>query len=149
MYTPPGYERGSASYPVLYLIHGGGDEDSGWSTIGRAGFILDNLIAAGKAKPMIVVMPNGAISLPGAAAGRGASTPEELAQRMVTLSRQHDMFVSDLLTGIIPYVEQNYRVLASRTSRFGYSSRSEGKQSSARPAGCVLHAVGFTPTGGR
>jgi enterochelin esterase family protein len=117
VYTPPGYERGGERYPVLYLIHGGGDEDSGWSTIGRAGFILDNLIAAGKAKPMIVVMPNGAISLPGAVAGRGASTPEELARRMATLSRQHDMFVSDLLTGIIPCVEQNYRVLASRENR--------------------------------
>ena len=79
VYTPPGYERGNTKYPVLYLIHGGGDEDSGWSTIGNAGFILDNLIAAGKAKPMLVVMPNGSITLPGVAnpmgGGRGAATP--------------------------------------------------------------------------
>ena len=59
VYTPPGYEGGKAAYPVFYLLHGGGDEDSGWSTIGRAGFVLDNLLAEKKAQPMIVVMPNG------------------------------------------------------------------------------------------
>src|SRR5262249_46449961 len=61
VYTPPGYEGGSEKYPVFYLLHGGGDEASGWSTIGRAGFIVDNLIAANKAIPMIVVMPNGSL----------------------------------------------------------------------------------------
>jgi hypothetical protein len=75
VYTPPGYERGNQKYPVLYLIHGGGDEDSGWSTIGRAGFILDNLLAAGKIKPMIVVMPNGSISLPGVTNPMGGAPP--------------------------------------------------------------------------
>ena len=64
VYTPPGYEGASEKYPVFYLLHGGGDEDSGWSTIGRAGFILDNLIAAKKAVPMIVVMPNGSLPMP-------------------------------------------------------------------------------------
>ena len=64
VYTPPGYEGGDEKYPVFYLLHGGGDEDSGWSTIGRAGFILDNLIAAKKAVPMIVVMPNGSLPPP-------------------------------------------------------------------------------------
>ena len=54
IYTPPGYDSSEARYPVLYLLHGGGDEDSGWSTIGRAGFILDNLLADRKAKPMLV-----------------------------------------------------------------------------------------------
>src|SRR5215813_13051297 len=57
--TFPGYDNGKERYPVFYLLHGGGDEDSGWSTIGRAGFIIDNLIAEKKAQPMIVVMPNG------------------------------------------------------------------------------------------
>ena len=121
VYTPSGYERGSAKYPVLYLIHGGGDEDSGWSTIGRAGFILDNLLAAGKIKPMIVVMPNGSITLPGVTnpmgGGRGAATPEAVAARIATISKLHDAFVSDLLTGIIPHVEATYRVLATRESR--------------------------------
>src|SRR5262249_11777052 len=64
VYTPPGYDGGTTRYPVFYLLHGGGDEDSGWSTIGRAGFILDNLIAEKKARPMIVVMPNGSMPRP-------------------------------------------------------------------------------------
>ena len=59
VYTPPGYETGSGNYPVFYLLHGAGDSDDSWTSVGRAGFILDNLIAAGKAKPMIVVMPAG------------------------------------------------------------------------------------------
>ena len=120
VYTPPGYERGDQKYPVLYLIHGGGDEDSGWSTIGRAGFILDNLLAAGKVKPMIVVMPNGSISLPGVANPMGGgrpTTPEAIAARIRTIAKLHDTFVSDLLTSIIPHVEQTYRVLATRENR--------------------------------
>ena len=69
--NPPGYEGGSETYPVFYLLHGGGDDDSGWSTIGRAGFILDNLIATRKAVSMIVVMPNGRLPRPaGMSAGR-------------------------------------------------------------------------------
>jgi enterochelin esterase-like enzyme len=59
VYTPPGYESGTAKYPVFYLLHGGGGDEDAWTTMGRANIILDNLIAAGKAKPMIVVMPNG------------------------------------------------------------------------------------------
>src|SRR5580658_813732 len=123
VYTPPGYESGNQKYPVLYLIHGGGDEDSGWSTIGRAGFILDNLLAAGKIKPMIVVMPNGSISLPGVNSpmgGGGAArpaTPEATAARIAAISKLHDAFVGDLLTGIIPYVEKTYRVPATRENR--------------------------------
>ncbi len=59
IYRPYGYEKGTASCPVFYLIHGGGETDSSWSTVGRAGDILDSLIAAGKAQPMIIVMPAG------------------------------------------------------------------------------------------
>ncbi len=120
VYTPPAYEHGNQKYPVLYLIHGGGDEDSGWSTIGRAGFILDNLLAAGKIKPMIVVMPHGSISLPGVANPMGGgrpATPEGAAARIAAISKLHDAFVSDLPTSIIPYVEQTYRVLATRENR--------------------------------
>jgi len=69
VYTPPGYERSNARYPVFYLVHGGGDEDSGWTTIGRANFIMDNLLASLKAKPMVVVMPNGSVTLPGVSMG--------------------------------------------------------------------------------
>ena len=59
VYTPPGYETNTQKYPVLYLLHGGGGDEDAWLTMGRANIIIDNLIAAGKAKPMIVVMPNG------------------------------------------------------------------------------------------
>ena len=59
VYTPPGYEASKAIYPVLYLLHGGGGDEDAWTTMGRANVIMDNLIAQGKAKPMIVVMPNG------------------------------------------------------------------------------------------
>src|SRR5206468_4214943 len=59
VYTPPGYESGKGRFPVFYLLHGAGDCDQAWTSVGRAGFILDNLIAAGKAKPMVIVMPGG------------------------------------------------------------------------------------------
>ena len=59
VYTPPGYEKNRDTYPVFYLLHGAFDGDDSWSTVGRAGFIVDNLIAAGDARPMIVVMPDG------------------------------------------------------------------------------------------
>jgi enterochelin esterase family protein len=59
VYTPPDYFTSNARYPVIYLLHGGGGDEDAWVTMGRANIILDNLIAAGKAKPMIVVMPNG------------------------------------------------------------------------------------------
>ena len=59
IYTPPGYDKNNDKYPVFYLLHGAGDSDDSWTSVGRAGFILDNLIAAKKAKPMIIVMPAG------------------------------------------------------------------------------------------
>jgi enterochelin esterase family protein len=106
VYVPPGYDNGKDRYPVLYLLHGGGDEDSGWSTIGRAGFILDNLLAEKKAKPMIVVMPNG--SLP-----RPAKLPEGADARAALQER----FTNELLKDILPFVEKNYRALADSDNR--------------------------------
>ncbi|GAA4471064.1 alpha/beta hydrolase-fold protein [Nibrella saemangeumensis] len=106
VYTPPGYEKGTTKYPVFYLLHGGGDDDSGWPTIGRANFILDNLIAAGKAKPMIVVMPNG--SMPASVMG------QDPAQRM---NKMTTAFTDELLKNVIPHVEKNYRVLPGRENR--------------------------------
>ncbi|MCW5969765.1 MAG: hypothetical protein KIT57_14760 [Blastocatellales bacterium] len=109
VYTPPDYDRSSAKYPVFYLLHGGGDEDSGWSTIGRAGFILDNLIAAGKAKPMIVVMPNGSLPRPPVVPG---APPNPAA----TAAFQ-ERFVSELLKDVVPFVEKNFRVLTGSANR--------------------------------
>jgi len=120
VYTPPEYDGSEEAYPVLYLIHGGGDDDLAWSTIGRAGFILDNLLAAGKIKPMIVVMPNGRVG-PSVfnlrLTGADRNSPDAIKARIDTISRQHDLFVADLLTTIIPTVETRYRVLSTRDHR--------------------------------
>src|SRR5690349_11575926 len=105
VYTPPNYRRGRA-YPVLYLIHGGGDADESWSTVGRAGFILDNLIAAGRARPMVVAMPAG-----GVGTGAGAHSAP------MTSDAAQDPFTRDLLESIVPYVEANYDVSARPEDR--------------------------------
>ena len=72
IYTPPGYDRGNTRYPVLYLLHGAGNIDSSWMLTGRANYILDNLIAEKKAKPMIIVTPLGYARM-GVGTGPGAS----------------------------------------------------------------------------
>lgn len=100
VYTPPGYDQSRRDYPVFYLLHGGGDEDSGWSTIGRAGFILDNLIAAGEAEPMIVVMPNGSLPALNLADDASDETRETAQFR----------FESELMNDVIPAVEKHFRV---------------------------------------
>ena len=110
LYLPPGYSKTSASYPVLYLIHGGGDTAISWSTAGRANDILDNLIAEKRVKPMIVVMPSG-------------WTPK--GGQVMTSDATKDPFTSELIKDIIPYVEANYRVLANPDSR-GISGLSMG-----------------------
>ena len=115
VYTPPGYETSRDRYPVLYLLHGAGDVDSSWSTVGRAGVILDNLIATNKARPMIVVMPAGHVN--GAGAAVGGPPPAVGAQGTAGIGAGPDPFVSDFLTDLMPYVEKNYRVLTDRHSR--------------------------------
>jgi enterochelin esterase-like enzyme len=105
VYTPPGYDSGKAKYPVLYLLHGSGQNETDWSDVGRANFILDNLIAEHKAKPMIVVMPFGhaqASHLSGVAAVPGTKPTA---------------FSEDLLDQIIPTVEKNFRVLTRPEDR--------------------------------
>ena len=89
VYTPPGYEANSTKYPVFYLLHGAGDSDDSWTSVGRAGFILDNLIADKKAKPMVVVMPAGH-TFRGQAAGRNADAGvrQRLHQRRRAVRRE-------------------------------------------------------------
>ncbi|CAN5122703.1 esterase family protein [soil metagenome] len=107
VYTPPGYEKGNTKYPIFYLLHGAGDDDSGWNTVGRAGFILDNLIAAGKAKPMIVVMPNGSMPMP----------PPTGMPDANMMNRMRSLFADEFLKEIMPTVEKTYRVLPNRENR--------------------------------
>jgi enterochelin esterase family protein len=99
VYTPPGYESGKGRFPVFYLLHGASDCDASWSTVGRAGFILDNLIATAKAKPMVVVMPAGHTG----PFRFGGSFGSE--------------FESDFVNDIMPAVEKRYRVLTARKDR--------------------------------
>jgi enterochelin esterase-like enzyme len=115
VYTPPGYEINRERYPVLYLLHGAGDVDDSWSSVGRAGFILDNLIAANKAKPMIVVMPAGHVNAAGAALG--GVVPAAAAQGMPGIGAGADPFANDFMADVMPYIEKNYRVLTDRQSR--------------------------------
>ena len=120
VYTPPGYDIDTDELPVLYLVHGGGDDDAAWHTIGRAGFILDNLLADGRVEPMIVVMPNGKIDVPGFTfflSEEEKQSPAAIQKRIETISRMHDTFVEDLLTTIIPTVERSYRVRTDREDR--------------------------------
>lgn len=106
VYTPPGYDGATEKYPVLYLLHGGGDEDSGWSTIGRAGFIMDNLLAEKKIKPMLVVMPNGSLPRP-ANVQPGPDGMAAVQQR----------FTNELMKDVIPHFEKNFRVIADANHR--------------------------------
>ena len=113
IYFPPGYDSGKERYPVFYLLHGGGDEDSGWSTIGRAGFILDNLIAEKKARPMIVVMPNGSLPRPANLPPPTPGAPPDPA----AAAAQQDRFTNELLKDVMPFVEKNYRALPGAANR--------------------------------
>ncbi len=107
VYTPPGYEQGKGRYPVFYLLHGAGDSDDSWTSVGRAGFILDNLIAAGKARPMVVVMPAGHTR----PFSFGGPLPPAIAEPA------RDEFVAEFTTDVMPYVERNYRVRKDRQNR--------------------------------
>lgn len=102
VYTPPGYEKGTATYPVLYLIHGGGDTAASWPTVGRAGDIMDNLIAEKRAVPMIVVMPSG-------------WTPS--GGQVMTSDATKDPFNGEMITDIIPHIQSTYRTMTTPESR--------------------------------
>ncbi len=117
VYTPAGYEGSTAKYPVLYLLHGSGGDEDAWPTMGIANVIMDNLIAQGKAKPMIVVMPNAywnetaSLDLggprtappPGVGSGGGA--------------QGYDANEKDIVGDLIPFVEKHFRALPGRENR--------------------------------
>jgi len=106
VYTPPGYNGAvRETYPVLYLMHGSGNDDRGWTVLGRVHYILDNLIAEQKAVPMVVVIPN----------GQYPRTPD----------RNYEAYEQDLIDAIIPAVEGEYRVKTDRLNR-GISGLSMG-----------------------
>jgi enterochelin esterase-like enzyme len=99
IYTPAGYDNNNGKYPVLYILHGGGEDERGWATQGKTDLILDNLIAEKKAKPMLVVMPDGNVDMP----GFGENSLK--------------MFEAELKQCIIPFVEKNYRAETDSKNR--------------------------------
>jgi enterochelin esterase-like enzyme len=102
IYTPPAYDSAvNSSYPVLYILHGGGEDERGWATQGKTDLILDNLIAAQKAKPMLVVMMDGNMS-GGGLAGFG--------------ERSLQLFERELKEAVMPVVEKNYRIAKGSTN---------------------------------
>jgi enterochelin esterase family protein len=141
VYTPPGYESGTQKYPVLYLLHGGGGDEDAWLTMGRANIIMDNLIAAGKAKPMIVVMPNGnatqsvsqgfgfgptparqQVTAPAPPPVQAAQAPAGGAGRAGGGGRGGPQpyagsYPESLVKDVIPFVEQRFRVQAAKDER--------------------------------
>ena len=109
VYTPPGYEAGSARYPVLYLLHGAGGDEDAWSDNGRATQIFDNLIAAGRMKPMIVVMPNG---------NAGQSGSQDYVTRPPPPTPLGaTAFPDSLVSDLIPWVDRTWRTLGDRENR--------------------------------
>src|SRR5437870_13749016 len=139
VYLPPGYETTSQKYPVLYLLHGGGGDEDAWLTMGRANIIMDNLIAAGKARPMIVVMPNGnatqtvsqgfgfgptpapqSVQAPApppmqaAAAQRGAGPG---GGRGAQPQPYEGSYPQSLVKDVIPFVEKTFRVINDKDNR--------------------------------
>ncbi len=144
VYTPPDYDKsGKKKYPVLYLQHGMGEDETGWGNQGRTGFIMDNLIAEGKALPFIIVMENGSVNFgggarpprpaqgapgqapaaapaqaagqPGAAGGQGAQRPG--AQGPGAGMNFAGQFQSILFDDLIPFIESNFRVMADQKHR--------------------------------
>lgn len=113
VYTPAGYEGGKDRYPVLYLLHGMGGDENAWSELGRAAQILDNLIAQGKALPMIVVMPNGNASQQAAP----GETSEGLKAPTTQLPKTMDGSFEASFPEIVNFIDSNYRTIPQKASR--------------------------------
>lgn len=113
IYTPPGYEKGSDKYPVLYLLHGMGGDEEAWMALGRTSQIIDNLIAQGKAKPMIIVMPNGNVSQEAAPGESSLGFYKPVFQLPQTM----DGKMEETFTDIMKFIEDNYRVYTDRSGR--------------------------------
>lgn len=142
VYTPPGYETSTARYPVLYLLHGGGGDEDAWTTMGRANIILDNLIAQGKAKPMLVVMPNGnATQIVSQGYAYGPTPPRQSVTAPAPPPVQaaqaaqgggpgrgpgrggrgpqvyEGSYPQSLVKEVVPFIERAYRVVANKDNR--------------------------------
>lgn len=113
IYTPAGYENSKTEYPVLYLLHGMGGDEEAWINLGRTSQILDNLISGGKAKPMLVVMPNGNVVQEAAPGESGLGLYKPTMQLPNTMDGKYEESFQD----IIKFVESNYRVIPKKSGR--------------------------------
>ena len=114
VYTPAGYDKGK-NYPVMYLLHGAGGDENAWSELGRAAQIMDNLIASGKAKPMIVVMPNGNTDCQAAPGewSRGMYQPSFMG----SVNQKPIATMDESFMDIVKYIESHYKVAKGKKSR--------------------------------
>lgn len=113
VYTPAGYETGGKRYPVLYLLHGMGGDEEAWISLGRTAQILDNLIAQGKAKPMIVVMPNGNASQEAAPGESSRGMVPPTMQLPKTMEGSYEQAFPE----IVKFIDKNYRTVKSKSGR--------------------------------
>jgi enterochelin esterase-like enzyme len=129
IYTPPGYDKDpSKKYPVFYLISGTTDTEEAWFKVGRSNLILDNLIAEGKAKPMIIVMPYGNIEARIAAQKGDPKPADPVARESADALGRMKSFAEDMIKNIIPYVDKTYRTIANKDHRaIGGFSRGGGQ----------------------
>jgi len=118
VYTPPAYDaQPKERYPVLYLQHGGGEDESGWTRQGKANFILDNLIAIGKAKPMIIVMANGYARRAGQSAPDLAGKPFGSPEMRKAMQDMMSAFEDDVTQALIPFIDATFRTIPDRDHR--------------------------------
>lgn len=129
VYTPPGYEKNpTKNFPVFYLISGTTDTEEDWFKVGRTNLILDNLIAEGKVKPMIIVMPYGNVEARIAAQTGKPKPADPTAREGDEVLKRAKAFENDLVKNIIPYIEKNYRVISNSANRaIGGFSRGGGQ----------------------
>lgn len=113
VYTPAGYENSTQNYPVLYLLHGAGGDENSWSELGRAAQIMDNLIAQGKAKPMIVVMTNGNTSQKAAP----GEAPNSMKKPVLSISDMMNGSFEKAFIDVMNYVESHYRTINDKAHR--------------------------------
>jgi len=116
VYTPAGYENSTDKFPVFYLLHGAGGDEDAWTNMGRTAQIMDNLIAQGKAKPMIVVMTNGNANQAGAQ-NEVPPIPVTGEQGMAAYQRYAGKFEEHLVKDVVPFIEKNYRTLSGKDNR--------------------------------
>lgn len=116
IYTPAGYDKGK-DYPVLYLLHGAGGDEEAWTTLGRTAQIMDNLIAAGKAKPMIVVMPNGNMTQQATPGVSAAGMFQPSMGMSISATDRAKATMDESFMDIVNYVESHYKVKADKQHR--------------------------------